>query len=190
MRSLKYFPYFKCASFHQQEHAGSKPLLLQNPPVLNWCCWLTQTDLCNDHKTVVVPALQLFIWELVLLSKYTHFSAARRCKSAVLKWVICSIVSKRVVLWFLMNHWSVLLWHVCMLQHIGFVDNECNIVGDNKPVGRVDCSVQQWDGSAVCVGMAEPDARTETTESLRQHVQSCVLTRCTIHCHRWTGWKG
>ena len=79
---------------------------------------------------------------------------------------------------------------VCTLQHIRFVDSECNIVGDGKPVGRVDCAVEQWDGSAVCVGMAESDTRTQTTESLRQHVQSWLLARRTVHCHWWTRWKG
>jgi len=30
---------------HQQGHAGSKTLHQQNPPVINWRCWLTQVDL-------------------------------------------------------------------------------------------------------------------------------------------------
>jgi len=38
----------------QQGHAGSKTLHRQNPPVVNWRCWLTQADLYNGHKTVVV----------------------------------------------------------------------------------------------------------------------------------------
>ena len=35
-------------------HVGSKTLYQQNPPVLNWRCQLTQVDLHNGHKTVVV----------------------------------------------------------------------------------------------------------------------------------------
>jgi len=41
------------ASCHQQGHAGSKTLLQQNPPVLNWGCWLTQTDLNNGCKRIL-----------------------------------------------------------------------------------------------------------------------------------------
>jgi len=37
-----------------QGHAGSKTLHQQNPPVLHWRCWLTQVDLYNGRKTVVV----------------------------------------------------------------------------------------------------------------------------------------
>ena len=33
---------------------GSKTLLQQNPPVLNWECRLTQVDLYSSRKTVVV----------------------------------------------------------------------------------------------------------------------------------------
>jgi len=32
---------------------GSKTLQQQNPPVLNWRCWLMQVDLYNGHKMVV-----------------------------------------------------------------------------------------------------------------------------------------
>jgi len=35
-------------------HAGSKTLHQQNSLVLNWRCWLTQVDLYNDLKMVVV----------------------------------------------------------------------------------------------------------------------------------------
>jgi len=35
------FPEIFC---HQQGHAGSKTFHQQNPPVLNWRCWLTQVD--------------------------------------------------------------------------------------------------------------------------------------------------
>ena len=35
-------------------HVGSKSLHQQNPPVLNWRCRLTQADLCNCCKAVVV----------------------------------------------------------------------------------------------------------------------------------------
>ena len=43
-----------CSSCHQQGHADSKTLHQQNPPILNWRCRLTQVDLYNGHKTVVV----------------------------------------------------------------------------------------------------------------------------------------
>jgi len=41
-RTLTSFPYFECASCHQQGHMGSKTLLQQNLPVLNCGCRLTQ----------------------------------------------------------------------------------------------------------------------------------------------------
>jgi len=34
-------------------------LFRQNPPVLNWGCWLTQVDLCNGYQMVVVIYRQL-----------------------------------------------------------------------------------------------------------------------------------
>ena len=34
------FSLILCASCHQQQHAGSKTLLQQNPPVLSWGCQL------------------------------------------------------------------------------------------------------------------------------------------------------
>jgi len=37
-----------------QRHAGSKTLHQQNPPVLDWRYWLTQDDVYNGWKTVVV----------------------------------------------------------------------------------------------------------------------------------------
>ena len=37
-----------------------KRWLQQSPPVLNWDCWLTQIDLCNGHKTVVVLTANFF----------------------------------------------------------------------------------------------------------------------------------
>jgi len=43
----------------QQGHAGSKALQQQNPPVLNWKCRLTQVDLYNGRKTVVVVVVGL-----------------------------------------------------------------------------------------------------------------------------------
>ena len=32
---------------------GSKILLQENPPVLNWRCWLSQVYMYNGHKTCV-----------------------------------------------------------------------------------------------------------------------------------------
>ena len=44
-------------NYRQQGRAGSKTLLQQNPPVLSWRCQLTQVDLFNSRKTVVVIVL-------------------------------------------------------------------------------------------------------------------------------------
>ena len=41
---------------NREEHAGSKTVHQQNPPVLHWKCWLTEVDLYNGRKTVVVVA--------------------------------------------------------------------------------------------------------------------------------------
>ena len=41
---------------NREGHAGSKTLHQQNHPVLIWKCWLTQIDLYNGRKTVVVVA--------------------------------------------------------------------------------------------------------------------------------------
>ena len=49
--------YFECASCCQQVHVDSKMLLRQNPPVLNYGCWLTQVVLYNGHKTAVVVVI-------------------------------------------------------------------------------------------------------------------------------------
>jgi len=43
----------------QQGHAVSKTLHQQNPPVLNWTCWLTQVDPYNGCKAVIVVVLLL-----------------------------------------------------------------------------------------------------------------------------------
>jgi len=59
--------YILCCSYcfwscHQQGHAGSKTLHEQNPPVLNWRCRLTQVDLYNGRKMVlVVVVVVLFL---------------------------------------------------------------------------------------------------------------------------------
>jgi len=45
-----------------QGHAGSKTLLQQNPPVLNWEYWLMQTDPYAGHKIVVVVAPDEDLW--------------------------------------------------------------------------------------------------------------------------------
>ena len=43
-----------CAGCCQQGPASSKTLHQQNPPVLNWRCQLTQVDLYNGRKMVVM----------------------------------------------------------------------------------------------------------------------------------------
>ena len=53
-QKLIYFPEIFC---HQQGHAGSKTFHQQNPPVLNWRCQITQVDLYNGGKTVVVVVI-------------------------------------------------------------------------------------------------------------------------------------
>ena len=50
-------PKSECAVRHQQGHAGSKTMHHQNPPVLNWRCWIVQVDLHNGHKTVDVVVI-------------------------------------------------------------------------------------------------------------------------------------
>ena len=44
---------FSAVLCRQREHAGSKTLHQQNPPVLNWRCRLTHADLYNGRKTRV-----------------------------------------------------------------------------------------------------------------------------------------
>jgi len=64
----------KYTSCYQQEHAGSKTLLQQNPPVINFGCQLIQMVLYNSHKTLIV---------VVRIHHDTLFTA-RRIASAVL----------------------------------------------------------------------------------------------------------
>ena len=49
----------QCTSCPQQGHEGSKTLLQQNPPVLNWRCQIMQVVLCNSHRMVVAVAVYL-----------------------------------------------------------------------------------------------------------------------------------
>ena len=51
------FSQSECASCHQQGRAGSKTLLQQNPPVINWGSRLMQVILYNDRKTLVVVSI-------------------------------------------------------------------------------------------------------------------------------------
>ena len=46
--------FLMCYYITKQGHEGSKTLHQQNTPVLNWMCQLTQVDLYNGHKLVVV----------------------------------------------------------------------------------------------------------------------------------------
>jgi len=61
----------KYTSCYRQEHAGSKTLLQQNPPVINFGCRLIQMVLYNSHKTLIVVV-------------HIHLFTARRFASAVL----------------------------------------------------------------------------------------------------------
>ena len=58
----------ECAGCFQQEHAGSKTLHQQNPPVLSWRCRLTQFELYSGSKTVVVFCIiQYIIYYTVMI---------------------------------------------------------------------------------------------------------------------------
>ena len=46
-------------------HAGSKTLHQQNPPVLNWKCWLMQTGLHTGCKMVVVVVYQQHLFNIL-----------------------------------------------------------------------------------------------------------------------------
>jgi len=46
------FSVIRYAGCRQQGHAGSNTLQPENPPVLNWRCWLTQVDPYNGRKTL------------------------------------------------------------------------------------------------------------------------------------------
>jgi len=62
INSYNYY-YSRC----QQGHGGSKTLRQQNPPFLNWKCWLTQVDLYNGHKTVVVVVVVITVEDRCIL---------------------------------------------------------------------------------------------------------------------------
>ena len=47
------FSITECINCCHQRHAGSKTLLQQNPPVLNWACQLTEVDQYNVYKMAV-----------------------------------------------------------------------------------------------------------------------------------------
>ena len=59
-------------------HAGSKTLHQLNPPVLNWRCWLTEVDLYNGCKWVVVVVV-LLSGEFTDLPNVTILDAWKRC---------------------------------------------------------------------------------------------------------------
>ena len=47
----------------------------QNPPVLNWRCWLTQVDLYNGCKTVVVVVVVVVVVSVKFLSDVHKLNA-------------------------------------------------------------------------------------------------------------------
>jgi len=61
-----------------QGHMGSKILHQQNPAVLNRMCWLTQVDLYNDSKMVVVVTVLQASLHMPLREKFskTHLTTA------------------------------------------------------------------------------------------------------------------
>jgi len=71
-------PYSKHADCHQQGHAGSKTLHQQNPPVLNWRCQLTQVDLYDGRKIVVVVVVAMYLFNQLP----THQLDDTKCKLA------------------------------------------------------------------------------------------------------------
>jgi len=71
-------PYSKHADCRQQGHAGSKTLHQQNPPVLNWRCQLTQVDLYDGRKMVVVVVVAIYLFNQLP----THQLADTNCKLA------------------------------------------------------------------------------------------------------------
>jgi len=54
--NYSWFSADECTSCRQQSHAGSKTLLQQNTPVLKLGCRLTQVDLHDGRRMVVVNA--------------------------------------------------------------------------------------------------------------------------------------
>ena len=63
------------------KHVGSKTLHQQNPAVLNWRCWLTQVDLCNGRKMVVVVVVWFPLKPVVSIEpswiRMNHFSQSQ-----------------------------------------------------------------------------------------------------------------
>jgi len=57
------------SSLQSEWHAGSKTLLQQNPPVLNWQCRLTLLVLNNGHKVLVGPVVVVVVVMVVVLSQ-------------------------------------------------------------------------------------------------------------------------
>ena len=73
----------ECTNCFQQGHAGSETLLQQNRRVLNWGCRLTQVDLHNDRKMVVVSYLRLAKFLLFVLSVFAASSQNGNIKMIV-----------------------------------------------------------------------------------------------------------
>jgi len=64
-----------------QRHAGSKTLHQQKPPVLNWRCRLTQVDLHNGRKMVVVVVVVAVVQAKTRQVKHIRFTLAKISKS-------------------------------------------------------------------------------------------------------------
>ena len=87
---------------HQQRQVGSKTWHQQNPSVPNWRWWLTQVDLYNSRKTVVVVVvfqigfskngnLSAFSALTLLIEQQERHPASKKLSGGVLAWlmVIC-----------------------------------------------------------------------------------------------------
>ena len=88
----------------QQGHVGSKSLLQQNPPDLNWGCLQTQVDPYNDYKIVVVVVLfqkrikmvtgcPRFGWRMAMKMMCTVLSMFAVCQCCAVG--VCGVCSGR-----------------------------------------------------------------------------------------------
>jgi len=68
VRAAPYFLTHGVVAISKGSHAGSKTLLQQNPPVLNWECLLTQVVLYNGRKMVLVVLVIVVIVVVVILA--------------------------------------------------------------------------------------------------------------------------
>ena len=74
-----------------QGHAGSKTLLQQNPPVLNWGYWLTQVT-CKALVVVISPSPPVDnVWAILIV---------QRIRGKIIGCVLCCIVYHGCAQWY------------------------------------------------------------------------------------------